>query len=172
MEAALIFLCSLMVPAALTDVATQQKEEEDPFNYDYQSLRIGGLVFAVVLFTVGILLILSRRCRCSFNQKPRAPGDEEAQAENLITSNATGLMRFASQLMCLPPGACCQSQTPAGQHTGTMSDEQVPGQGMDRFSYDYETIRNGGLIFAVVAFVVGLLIILSQRFHCGGKKKR
>ncbi|XP_010131710.1 PREDICTED: sodium/potassium-transporting ATPase subunit gamma, partial [Buceros rhinoceros silvestris] len=36
----------------------------------------------------------------------------------------------------------------------------------------YETIRNGGLIFAVVAFVLGLIIILSQRFHCGGKKKR
>ncbi|XP_058674984.1 FXYD domain-containing ion transport regulator 6 isoform X3 [Ammospiza caudacuta] len=89
MEAALIFLCSLLVPAALADVATQEKEEEDPFNYDYQSLRIGGLVFAVVLFTVGILLILSRRCRCSFKQKPRAPGDEEAQAETLITSNAT-----------------------------------------------------------------------------------
>uniref|UniRef100_A0A8U7NPT3 FXYD domain-containing ion transport regulator n=5 Tax=Passeriformes TaxID=9126 RepID=A0A8U7NPT3_CORMO len=87
MEAALIFLCSLLVPAAVADVATQEKEEEDPFNYDYQSLRIGGLVFAVVLFTVGILLILSRRCRCSFKQKPRAPGDEEAQAENLITSN-------------------------------------------------------------------------------------
>uniref|UniRef100_A0A8B9FBZ2 FXYD domain-containing ion transport regulator n=1 Tax=Amazona collaria TaxID=241587 RepID=A0A8B9FBZ2_9PSIT len=86
MEAVLIFLCSLLVPAAVADVATQEKEE-DPFNYDYQSLRIGGLVFAVVLFTVGILLILSRRCRCSFNQKPRAPGDEEAQAENLITSN-------------------------------------------------------------------------------------
>ncbi|XP_008941362.1 PREDICTED: sodium/potassium-transporting ATPase subunit gamma, partial [Merops nubicus] len=49
---------------------------------------------------------------------------------------------------------------------------QVPEQGQDRFSYDYETIRNGGLIFAIVAFVVGLLIILSQRFHCGGKKKR
>ncbi|XP_014805100.1 PREDICTED: FXYD domain-containing ion transport regulator 6-like isoform X3 [Calidris pugnax] len=92
MEAALIFLCSLLVPAAVADVATQEKEE-DPFNYDYQSLRIGGLVFAVVLFTVGILLILSRRCRCSFNQKPRAPGDEEAQAENLITSNATGAQK-------------------------------------------------------------------------------
>ncbi|XP_068274206.1 FXYD domain-containing ion transport regulator 6 isoform X3 [Nyctibius grandis] len=92
MEAALIVLCSLLLPAALAHVATQEeeKEEEDPFNYDYQSLRIGGLVFAVVLFTVGILLILSRRCRCSFKQKPRAPGDEEAQAENLITSNATG----------------------------------------------------------------------------------
>ncbi|NXH13027.1 FXYD6 regulator, partial [Bucco capensis] len=93
MEAVLIFLCSLLVPTALADVGTQEKEEEDPFNYDYQSLRIGGLVFAVVLFTVGILLILSRRCRCSFNQKPRAPGDEEAQAENLITSNATGAQK-------------------------------------------------------------------------------
>ncbi|XP_054658973.1 FXYD domain-containing ion transport regulator 6 isoform X1 [Grus americana] len=92
MEAVLIFLCSLLVPAAVADVATQGKEE-DPFHYDYQSLRIGGLVFAVVLFTVGILLILSRRCRCSFNQKPRAPGDEEAQAENLITSNATGAQK-------------------------------------------------------------------------------
>uniref|UniRef100_A0A8V5GVV1 FXYD domain-containing ion transport regulator n=1 Tax=Melopsittacus undulatus TaxID=13146 RepID=A0A8V5GVV1_MELUD len=58
------------IPCLLLSVATQEKEE-DPFNYDYQSLRIGGLVFAVVLFTVGILLILSRRCRCSFNQKPR-----------------------------------------------------------------------------------------------------
>ncbi|KAJ7427415.1 Down syndrome cell adhesion molecule-like protein 1 [Willisornis vidua] len=132
MEAALLFLCSLLVPVAMADVATQEKEEEDPFNYDYQSLRIGGLVFAVVLFTVGILLILSRRCRCSFNQKPRAPGDEEAQAETLITSN-----------------------------------EQVPEQGMDRFSYDYDTIRNGGLIFAVVAFVIGLLIILTHAEDVG-----
>ncbi|XP_050766795.1 uncharacterized protein LOC127025754 [Gymnogyps californianus] len=242
MEAVLIFLCSLLVPAAVADVATQEKEE-DPFNYDYQSLRIGGLVFAVVLFTVGILLILSRRCRCSFNQKPRAPGDEEAQAENLITSNATGAQkhapflslaktkpsvwdaasnvrkccggreardiprhgdtvkeggcaavtlltstnqllanalpapeteagRFVSQLMCFPVGARTQSETPAGRHADAMGDEQVPEPDLDRFSYDYETIRNGGLIFAVVAFVVGLLIILSQRFHCGGKKRR
>uniref|UniRef100_A0A669PZA1 FXYD domain-containing ion transport regulator n=1 Tax=Phasianus colchicus TaxID=9054 RepID=A0A669PZA1_PHACC len=44
--------------------------------------------------------------------------------------------------------------------------------GLPSFPPDYETIRNGGLIFAVVAFVVGLLIILSRRFHCGGKKKR
>ncbi|XP_066837177.1 sodium/potassium-transporting ATPase subunit gamma isoform X3 [Anser cygnoides] len=40
--------------------------------------------------------------------------------------------------------------------------EQAPEQGLDRFSYDYETIRNGGLIFAVVAFVIGLLIILNK----------
>nr|XP_034994911.1 FXYD domain-containing ion transport regulator 6 [Zootoca vivipara]XP_034994912.1 FXYD domain-containing ion transport regulator 6 [Zootoca vivipara] len=92
METGLIFLCSLLVPVMLVDVTNQEKEK-DPFNYDYQTLRIGGLVFAVVFFTVGILLILSRRCRCSFNQKPRAPGDEEAQGENLIASNATGAQK-------------------------------------------------------------------------------
>ncbi|XP_057172727.1 FXYD domain-containing ion transport regulator 6 isoform X2 [Ursus arctos] len=85
MEVVLIFLCSLLAPTALA--GAEQEKEKDPFHYDYQTLRIGGLVFAVVLFSVGILLILSRRCKCSFNQKPRAPGDEEAQVENLITAN-------------------------------------------------------------------------------------
>uniref|UniRef100_A0A8V0ZXC0 FXYD domain-containing ion transport regulator n=1 Tax=Gallus gallus TaxID=9031 RepID=A0A8V0ZXC0_CHICK len=90
MEAVLIVLCSLLVSAAAADA---QQKCVSALSTDYQSLRIGGLVFAVVLFTVGILLILSRRCRCSFHQKPRAPGDEEAQGENLITSNATGVQK-------------------------------------------------------------------------------
>lgn len=116
-------------------------------------------------------------------------------------SHPTSLSRY-------PPRAWSSSP---GSHLGFSSfPEQVPGQGMDRFSYgecvphaawalqaavwaaplpqlplgsvlwaqphtsarltpaglssspDYETIRNGGLIFAVVAFVVGLLIILSK----------
>nr|XP_032633086.1 sodium/potassium-transporting ATPase subunit gamma isoform X3 [Chelonoidis abingdonii] len=50
--------------------------------------------------------------------------------------------------------------------------EIVPEQVPNKFTYDYETIRNGGLIFAVLAFVVGLLIILSRRFRCGAKKRR
>uniref|UniRef100_A0A9L0IP62 FXYD domain-containing ion transport regulator n=1 Tax=Equus asinus TaxID=9793 RepID=A0A9L0IP62_EQUAS len=77
MEVVLIFLCSLLAPVVLA--SAEQEKEKDPFHYDYQTLRIGGLVFAVVLFSLGILLILSRRCKCSFNHKPRAPGDEEAQ---------------------------------------------------------------------------------------------
>ncbi|KAM6972882.1 FXYD domain-containing ion transport regulator 6 [Aplochiton taeniatus] len=87
METILFFLFSLLVCVAVSDPSVQDgKEKElDPFVYNYESLRIGGLVFAVVLFTLGILLILSRRCRCNINQKePRAPGDEEAQAETLI----------------------------------------------------------------------------------------
>ncbi|XP_018923634.1 FXYD domain-containing ion transport regulator 6-like [Cyprinus carpio] len=91
METVLVFLFSLLVyETALSDSAAQDGKEKglDPFVYDYESLRIGGLAFAVVLFALGVLLILSRRCRCSINQKPRAPGDEEAQAENLVVSQA------------------------------------------------------------------------------------
>nr|XP_020845325.1 sodium/potassium-transporting ATPase subunit gamma isoform X1 [Phascolarctos cinereus] len=33
----------------------------------------------------------------------------------------------------------------------------------DRFHYDYDTVRNGGLIFAGLAFIVGLIIILVSR---------
>lgn len=90
MEAVLILLCSTLA-TVLGASTTEEKKEPDPFHYDYESLRIGGLVFAVVLFLMGILLILSRRCRCNnLNQKQRAPGDEEAQAENLIASKARG----------------------------------------------------------------------------------
>uniref|UniRef100_A0A8C3RX59 FXYD domain-containing ion transport regulator n=1 Tax=Chelydra serpentina TaxID=8475 RepID=A0A8C3RX59_CHESE len=39
--------------------------------------------------------------------------------------------------------------------------------GLEGTEEDYETIRNGGLIFAVVAFVVGLLIILSKCHYWG-----
>ncbi|XP_051534675.1 FXYD domain-containing ion transport regulator 6-like isoform X1 [Myxocyprinus asiaticus] len=91
METVLVFLFSLLVyVAALSDTAAQDGKNKvlDPFAYDYESLRIGGLTLAVVLFALGVLLILSRRCHCSINQKPRAPGDEEAQAENLMVSNA------------------------------------------------------------------------------------
>uniref|UniRef100_A0A2R8MAE4 FXYD domain-containing ion transport regulator n=1 Tax=Callithrix jacchus TaxID=9483 RepID=A0A2R8MAE4_CALJA len=84
MELVLVFLCSLLAPTVLASAAEKEKEI-DPFHYDYQTLRIGGLVFAVVLFSVGILLIL----RLCISFSCRAPGDEEAQVENLITANAT-----------------------------------------------------------------------------------
>ncbi|XP_034025156.1 FXYD domain-containing ion transport regulator 6 [Thalassophryne amazonica] len=92
METIFFFLSSLLLcVVAVADSSAPQdgkKKDENPFVYDYETLRIGGLALAVVLFLLGILLILSRRCRCSINQKPRAPGDEEAQEENLIVSKA------------------------------------------------------------------------------------
>uniref|UniRef100_A0A672V6F3 FXYD domain-containing ion transport regulator n=1 Tax=Strigops habroptila TaxID=2489341 RepID=A0A672V6F3_STRHB len=45
----------------------------------------------------------------------------------------------------------------AGMHT----DARGQPKGLLSALY-YETIRNGGLIFAVVAFVIGLLVILSK----------
>ncbi|XP_075892223.1 FXYD domain-containing ion transport regulator 6 [Nelusetta ayraudi] len=92
METMFFLFSSLLVcVAAVSDPSAQdgEKKEENPFVYDYESLRIGGLALAVVLFTLGILLILSRRCRCSINKKQRSAGDEEKQEENLIVSTAT-----------------------------------------------------------------------------------
>ncbi|XP_025211325.1 FXYD domain-containing ion transport regulator 6 isoform X6 [Theropithecus gelada] len=88
MELVLVFLCSLLAPMVL---ASAEKEKEmDPFHYDYQTLRIGGLVFAVVLFSVGILLILSRRCKCSFNQKPRNRAPESRELKCSRQGEASG----------------------------------------------------------------------------------
>ncbi|XP_036005708.1 FXYD domain-containing ion transport regulator 6 [Fundulus heteroclitus] len=89
METVLLFLSSLLLcVAAKADISEKEESpvDENPFIYDYESLRIGGLAFAVVLFMLGILLILSRRCRCGGKQKPRAPGVEEAQEENVVVS--------------------------------------------------------------------------------------
>lgn len=95
----MIFLSSLFVFIFATPDSTPQDEQEskieDPFIYDYETLRIGGLTLAVVLFTLGILLILSRRCRCGVNNKTRVPGDEEGPAETIIVSKATAASKAA-----------------------------------------------------------------------------
>uniref|UniRef100_A0A8D0UNH1 Phospholemman n=1 Tax=Sus scrofa TaxID=9823 RepID=A0A8D0UNH1_PIG len=53
---------------------------------DYQSLRIGGLIIAGILFILGILIVLSRRCRCKFNQQQRTgePDEEEGTFRSSI----------------------------------------------------------------------------------------
>uniref|UniRef100_K7F2K9 FXYD domain-containing ion transport regulator n=1 Tax=Pelodiscus sinensis TaxID=13735 RepID=K7F2K9_PELSI len=70
---------------------SEPPKEHDPFNYDYQSLRIGGLIFAVILFLLGILIILSRRCRCKFNQQQRTgePDEEEGTLRSSIRRLST-----------------------------------------------------------------------------------
>ncbi|XP_062494813.1 FXYD domain-containing ion transport regulator 7-like [Pezoporus occidentalis] len=37
---------------------------KDPFNYDYESLRLAGLVLAIVMFVLGVLIALSKKFKC------------------------------------------------------------------------------------------------------------
>ncbi|KAM9114533.1 uncharacterized protein ACDP82_019208 isoform 1-T1 [Pangshura tecta] len=50
----------------------------DPFSYDYDTLRVVGLVLAIVMFVVGILTALSKKFKCkksdSSLSEARQPG--------------------------------------------------------------------------------------------------
>ncbi|XP_029600105.1 FXYD domain-containing ion transport regulator 6 isoform X3 [Salmo salar] len=74
----LVAFCSC-VPAALA-LTMDEKDYDAAFHYDYESLRIGGLIFAVVLFVMGIVLIVSRKCPCKSSPKSRPAGVPEAEA--------------------------------------------------------------------------------------------
>ncbi|XP_021095507.1 phospholemman isoform X2 [Heterocephalus glaber] len=82
----------LVVFLVLLSVANAEApQEQDPFTYDYQSLRIGGLTIAGILFILGILIILSKRCRCKFNQQQRTgePDEEEGTFRSSIRRLST-----------------------------------------------------------------------------------
>ncbi|KAG8433683.1 hypothetical protein GDO86_012148 [Hymenochirus boettgeri] len=77
MAVPLLLFCCTVVMAAPIESEKKDPLSNDPFHYDYSSLRIGGLVFAGILFVLGILIILSRKCRCKFNQHQRTGEEEE-----------------------------------------------------------------------------------------------
>ncbi|KAK2910364.1 hypothetical protein Q8A73_008079 [Channa argus] len=54
-----VAFCSWVAPA-LASGPNEDEDYDSAFHYDYESLRIGGLVFAVVLFIMGIALIVKR----------------------------------------------------------------------------------------------------------------
>lgn len=84
-------LCGIMIASTVAEPPAPKDRPDDPFHYDYESLRIGGLIFAVVLFLLGILIVLSRRCRCKFNQQQRTgePDEEEGTLRNSIRRLST-----------------------------------------------------------------------------------
>ncbi|KAI5933965.1 Phospholemman [Manis javanica] len=81
----------LVLCVGLIEAKAEAPQEHDPFTYDYQSLRIGGLIIAGILFILGILIILSRRCRCKFNQQQRTgePDEEEGTFRSSIRRLST-----------------------------------------------------------------------------------
>ncbi|XP_036088127.1 phospholemman isoform X1 [Rousettus aegyptiacus] len=83
----------------LTMASAEAPQEHDPFTYDYQSLRIGGLIIAGILFILGILIVLSRRCRCKFNQQQRAHRPVKPGLHWGIPGS--GCLLFRSRFLCL-----------------------------------------------------------------------
>ncbi|XP_054478335.1 FXYD domain-containing ion transport regulator 6-like [Anoplopoma fimbria] len=71
----LVAFSSWLAPA-LALAADEDKDSDSDFHYDYESLRICGLVFAVVLFIMGIALIVTRKCTCSKGDKSRSRGPD------------------------------------------------------------------------------------------------
>uniref|UniRef100_A0A8C8MD87 FXYD domain-containing ion transport regulator n=2 Tax=Oncorhynchus TaxID=8016 RepID=A0A8C8MD87_ONCTS len=83
----LVAFCSCVPPALgsgfgreMPALTMDEKDYDAAFHYDYESLRIGGLIFAVVLFVMGIVLIVSRKCPCKSSPKSRPAGVPEAEA--------------------------------------------------------------------------------------------
>ncbi|XP_074786478.1 FXYD domain-containing ion transport regulator 3 [Athene noctua] len=47
-----------------------------PFQYDWHSLRVAGLVVAAVLCVIGIIVLLSGKCKCRSKASRRRPPPE------------------------------------------------------------------------------------------------
>ncbi|XP_037392206.1 FXYD domain containing ion transport regulator 6 like isoform X6 [Pygocentrus nattereri] len=67
-------LCSSFLAPALASTMDDIHEYDSPFHYDYESVRIGGLIFAAVLFLMGIFIVISRKCRCRGSQSSKPVG--------------------------------------------------------------------------------------------------
>ncbi|XP_008694441.2 FXYD domain-containing ion transport regulator 4 isoform X2 [Ursus maritimus] len=52
-------------------------DKDSPFYYDWESLQLGGMIFGGLLCIAGILIALSGKCKCKYNQK-HSPLPEKA----------------------------------------------------------------------------------------------
>ncbi|RVE55403.1 hypothetical protein OJAV_G00236650 [Oryzias javanicus] len=73
-------ICALLLMTLISLVFAEENAKDDPFNFDYHRLRVGGLILAAVLCLIGITILLSGHCRCKFNQDKRRRTGSNAQA--------------------------------------------------------------------------------------------
>uniref|UniRef100_A0A8C2UVL2 FXYD domain-containing ion transport regulator n=2 Tax=Chinchilla lanigera TaxID=34839 RepID=A0A8C2UVL2_CHILA len=59
----------LFVLAGLPAVeASDLFEKDSPFYYDWESLQLGGMIFAALLCIIGIAWALSGKCKCKWSK--------------------------------------------------------------------------------------------------------
>lgn len=70
-QAALSLLLLLAGLPALdaNDPANDPEDKNSPFYYDWHRLRVGGLICAGILCAMGIIILMSGKCKCKFSQK-------------------------------------------------------------------------------------------------------
>ncbi|XP_060777230.1 FXYD domain containing ion transport regulator 6 like isoform X3 [Neoarius graeffei] len=65
---AVLFCFSHLAPVLGSAFGREMPASTMDDGHDYESVRIGGLVFAVVVFLLGIFIVISRKCRCRGSQ--------------------------------------------------------------------------------------------------------
>ncbi|MBZ3885321.1 FXYD domain-containing ion transport regulator 5, partial [Sciurus carolinensis] len=164
---------------------------------NYQSLRIGGLTIAGILFILGILIVLSKRCRCKFNQQQscglRTPGADMSPSGRLRLLTILGLilpsrgqtLEEATSISTVDPttlGTHVLTQVPDTVHPEVHSTPEArtpPADGSDEdnpFYYDVTTLRRRGLLVAAVLFITGIIILTSGKCRqlsqlCGNRRR-
>ncbi|CAI9161765.1 unnamed protein product [Rangifer tarandus platyrhynchus] len=69
MQEAVLSLLILLAGLPALD-ANDPEDKNSPFYYDWYGLRVGGLIFAGILCAMGIIVLMSGKCKCKFRQKP------------------------------------------------------------------------------------------------------
>ncbi|KAI7807066.1 FXYD domain containing ion transport regulator 7-like, partial [Triplophysa rosa] len=55
--------------------------DQSAFYYDYETLRTTGVILGVVMFVAGILIALSKKCKCSKASKSPVEGPQPPKTE-------------------------------------------------------------------------------------------
>ncbi|XP_048146301.1 FXYD domain-containing ion transport regulator 3-like [Corvus hawaiiensis] len=66
-------LGALVILGVLSLARGDPPDAPSPFEYDWCQLRVGGLVVAAVLSVVGIIVLLSGKCKCRSKASRRRP---------------------------------------------------------------------------------------------------
>ncbi|NP_001188355.1 FXYD domain containing ion transport regulator 7 isoform 2 [Danio rerio] len=53
--------------------------DQSAFHYDYETLRTTGVILAVVMFVSGILIALSKKCKCSKSKSSPVEGPPKTE---------------------------------------------------------------------------------------------